>query len=280
MSCPRCCASDRNSKEDSQFAESDISGEREEILLQPTNHNGRLSHYNNLPSPSNEKEDYGKRKIRELVRYYINHCTLHGFHYVFETKSILRKIAWLTILAVAAGFFFKEIKTSLGQYYLYPFTTTSTMQYPGEVPFPAVTICDFHDIRKYLHSSSSTEMIDVINSSLRQFNNTLVHSSLSRGYDEKKLLFTLKDFHVFYSSKGQTCYTFNSGKRRPVIQGTKVGSKYGLEFILNVQQPNYSDVRESGFRFILHQQDEVPLTSEGFRVSPGYVTYEIGRAHV
>ncbi|KAK3748780.1 hypothetical protein QZH41_013516 [Actinostola sp. cb2023] len=276
MSCSKCCSADKTSKEDRQF-DNDISAEREEILL-PSNRNGRVSHYDehiNQRSPgTNEDEDYGKRKIRELAYYYINHCTLHGFHYVFETKSVMRKIIWLSILAVAAGFFFKEIKTSLGQYYLYPFTTMATIEYPGLLPYPAVTICDFHDVRRSLHSTNSTQMLDVINTSLEQLNDTLLYCTLKRGYSEPPKHYTIEDFHVFYSSKGHTCYTFNSGKNnRPIIQGDNIGSKFGLEFILNVQDPGYSDVRESGFQFILHQQDEVPLAREGFRVSPGYVTY-------
>lgn len=273
MSCSKCCGSGKSSKEDSQI-DSDNSGERDEILLQSSTRNGRLPHDESNHSSDNEKEDYGKRKIRELVCYYINHCTLHGFHYVFETKSIMRKVVWLTILAVAAGFFFKEIKTSLTQYYLYPFTTTSTIQYPGALPFPAVTICDFHDVRKSLHTSNKTQITDVISISLGQLNDTLIQSSQSHGFTKPTSFFDTSDFYIFYSSKGQTCYTFNSARNKnPTLQSNKIGSKYGIEFILNVQQPSYSNVKESGFRFILHEQNELPLAREGFRVSPGYVTY-------
>ncbi|XP_020908493.2 acid-sensing ion channel 1-like [Exaiptasia diaphana] len=273
MSCSKCCGSDKSAKEDIQI-DSDISGEKDEILLQSSTRNGRIPHDERNHSPNNEKEDYGKRKIRELVCYYINHCTLHGFHYVFETKSIMRKVVWLTILAVAAGFFFKEIKTSLTQYYLYPFTTTSTIQYPGALPFPAVTICDFHDVRKSLHSTNKTKIADVISISFEQLKETLIQSSQSHGFTKPTAFFDTSDFYVFYSSKGQTCYTFNSARnKKNSLKSNKIGSKYGIEFILNVQQPSYSKVKESGFRFILHEHDELPLSREGFRVSPGYVTY-------
>jgi hypothetical protein len=271
---------DKSPKEDNQ-SDSDISVEREEILL-PSNRNGRVLNYEQIKQrsldetavQSETEEDFGKRKIRELARYYISHCTLHGFHYVFETRSIVRKILWLSILAVAGGFFFKEVKTSLSQYYQYPFSTMSTIEYPRKMPYPAITVCDFHDVRKSLQSSNSSQMSDVIYTSLEQLNNTLLYCALKRGYSSPRL-FTAKDFEIFYSSQGQTCFTLNSGQNnRPVIYGDNVGPKFGLEFILNVpQQPSHSDVRESGFRFILHQQNDLPLTREGFRVSPGYVTY-------
>lgn len=278
MPCRKCCSLAESPEEETR-SDSDISVEREEILL-PSNHNGRVLNYEQIKQRSPDendvktqtKEDYGRRKIREVTNYYISHCTLHGFHYVFDTKSILRKILWLSILAAAGGFFFKEVKTSLYQYYQYPFTTMSTIEYPREMPFPAITVCDFHDVRKSLLSSNASQMSDVIKGSLKQSNDTLLYCAQKHGIGKPKV-FTQEDFDVFYSSEGQTCFTFNSGKNKPIIYGDNVGPKFGLEFILNVQQPPDNDVRESGFRFILHQQNDLPLTREGFRVSPGYVTY-------
>lgn len=148
----------------------------------------------------------------------------------------------------------------------------STIEYPREMPFPAITVCDFHDVRKSLLSSNASQMSDVIKGSLKQSNDTLLYCAQKHGIGKPKV-FTQEDFDVFYSSEGQTCFTFNSGKNKPIIYGDNVGPKFGLEFILNVQQPPDNDVRESGFRFILHQQNDLPLTREGFRVSPGYVTY-------
>lgn len=267
------------SPEEDDRSDSDISVEREEILL-PSNRNGRVLNYEQIKQRSPDendvktktKEDYGRRKIREVTNYYISHCTLHGFHYVFDTKSILRKVIWLSVLAAASGFFFKEVKTSLYQYYQFPFTTMSTIEYPRQLPFPAITVCDFHDVRKSLPSSNASQMSDVIKGSLKQLKNTLLYCALRHGYGTPTV-FAPEDFEVFYSSEGQTCFTFNSGRNKPVIHGDNVSPKFGLEFILNVQKPPNNDVRESGFRFILHQQNDLPLTREGFRVSPGYVTY-------
>ncbi|EDO48657.1 predicted protein [Nematostella vectensis] len=282
-----CCASKPSPTNSASEDESTGPESKEEILL--ANQNGNASTYENIRKRSAAKRDkkhaeYGKRKMREVFAYYINHCTLHGFHYIFETKSLFRKIAWFSVLAIAGGFFFKEIKTSTTQYFKYPFSIMSTVEYPRTLVFPAVTICDFHDIRQTLVSNAKGEQAINISSSekletlarktYKSFNETLISCSLRRGVRGARP-FNIHDFKVFFTAKGQTCYTFNAamdGKK--LLEVDNVGPKFGLEIYLNAQHWWFKDdVRESGFRFILHQQDDLPLTREGFRVSSGYVTY-------
>lgn len=93
MPCRKCCSLAESPEEETR-SDSDISVEREEILL-PSNHNGRVLNYEQIKQRSPDendvktqtKEDYGRRKIREVTNYYISHCTLLGF-IMFSTPSL------------------------------------------------------------------------------------------------------------------------------------------------------------------------------------------------
>lgn len=221
--------------------------------------------------------DQFRQNVAELKTYYIGHNTLHGLHYIFDTKSILRKLFWFGILLTGAGLFFNEVKISLTQYYKYPFRTQTTVEYPSKISLPAVSICDFRDIRPSLISrfGRNFQMSDIQTKGLDQLQDHLISCVLLKGVRYFQSC-DASNFTVFLSSAGQICYTLNSGQKGyPLLEVDNVGPMYGLRIIVNTQQllPGRSNLKGKGLRVILHEHGEMPLKRVGFHASPGYVTY-------
>lgn len=262
--------------------------------------NGRLDTYRSIVSEDIQSEDMicedtiikrrsrFRQRIDEACSYYLQHSTFHGLHYMFDSKSLLRRAMWFIILCVASGVFFYEMKKSVTQFFLYPFSTLSTLEYSDDLLFPAVTICDFNNIQSIAikdeasYYAANGKILDPLNMSIeelldkasKRFQRNIVDCRWKRG--ELSTPCSGSNFSIFVFPTGEVCHTFNSGrlKGQKIMKATNIGPKYGLSLYLNVIQGNYSKtVQQSGFRVILHQRGELPLRKEGFRVAPGYVAY-------
>lgn len=237
------------------------------------------------------KKTERRERIIRVWQYYFEHNTLHGLHYVFDTKSIWRKCIWVAILLSAGGFFVKEVKESINLYFQYPFSTQSTVDYPNTVGLPAISICDLRDARKNIqdnlkfkrrtHDSRSAmdskpdlTMNDVLKESLSVLDEILVSCAMNRGVTQSFPCYS-GNFTLFLTSDGNTCFTFNSGANDgKVLEADNVGSMNGVHLILNTRPlEEGTTYGGSGLRVILHQQGELPLKRVGFYVPPGYVTY-------
>ena len=237
-----------------------------------------------------------QQNIASIWQYYLHHNTLHGLHYVFDTKSLIRKILWVAVLLTAGGVFINEVKASINQYFDHPFNTLSTVEYPTTLGLPAISICDLRDIRRTMMkkskfdstynyhtqenltgSHSEAASIDgILNETFSLLDDILISCSLKRGVASSKALHCdRRNFTLFVSSSGRTCYTLNSGSgNHPLLETDNVGPLYGVHMILNTRPlEEGSTSRARGFRVILHQQGELPLMRVGFHVPPGYVTY-------
>lgn len=234
-----------------------------------------------------------RQRINSVWQYYLEHNTLHGLHFVFDTKSIWRKCIWVAILLIAGGLFFSEVQESIKLYFQYPFTTQATVYYPNKIGLPAISICDLRDARKTILSNSKLRLTrdstagdiskglnsdltlnDVLQESSTVLNETLISCAMRRGVTESYPCYG-GNFTLFLTSDGHTCFTFNTGvKDGAVLEADNVGSLHGVHMVLNTQPLEEGNVYGgSGIKVILHHQDELPLRRVGFHVSPGYVTY-------
>lgn len=233
------------------------------------------------------------QRLHRVWEYYLRHNTLHGLHYVFDTKSIWRKMMWVGILLICGGVFLNEVRQSITQYLQYPFSTLSTVDYPNKLEIPAISICDLRDIRKTILNSSKVNwtsrseansttpnstvtMTDVLKDSLSVLDEILISCSLKRGVTNKKALpCDKRNFSLFISSDGHSCYTLNSGRNGGRLMETdNVGPLYGVHMVVNTEPLEKGKTYgSSGLKVILHQHEELPLKRVGFHVPPGYVTY-------
>ena len=241
------------------------------------------------------KKNGRRARIDRVWQYYLKHNTLHGLHYVFDTKSIWRKVVWVAVLLIAGGVFFNEVKQSITLYFKYPFNTLSTVTYPNKIGLPAISICDLRDVRKTIptipkpkrtHDNNTVKNFaaanleltvnDVLEESFSVLSDILISCSLKRGIKpDLALPCGSQNFTLFLSSEGHTCFTFNSGINGiGLVETDNVGPDHGLHMVLNTRPLEESKTYGgSGLKVILHQQHELPLKHVGFHVPTGYVTY-------
>eukprot|EP00795_Rhopilema_esculentum_P012244 gene12244-2879_t len=62
--------------------------------------------------------------------------------------------------------------------------------------------------------------------------------------------------------------------RYKLVKTNRIGPQHALELTINIEfWDYYDDAVQSGIHLILHGQEETPVTMEGFRISPGFITY-------
>lgn len=246
-------------------------------------------------SVQNVKKTERRARIDRVWQYYLKHNTLHGLHYVFDTKSIWRKVVWVAVLLIAGGVFFNEVKQSITLYFKYPFNTLSTVTYPNKIGLPAISICDLRDVRKTIlkipkpkrtyenntvqngaEPNFELSVNDVREESFSVLSDILISCSLKRGVKlDLASRCDSQNFTLFLSSEGHTCFTFNSGSNGiGLVETDNVGPGHGLHMVLNTRPlEDGKTYGGSGLKVILHQQYELPLKRVGFHVPTGYVTY-------
>lgn len=234
-----------------------------------------------------------KRKIGELWETFLGNCTLHGFHYCFSGNPPLRRIVWTILLLGAFAMFFEKCSESIKSYFEYPFTTTTLLTYTDRLPFPAVSLCNYNDAR--LSKMNGTILNEIfVKSKLEGKNVSHLKSQLDGELMQKTLknaAHRLEDmikectwqesvpcswqnFTLFKTADGDSCYTFNSGKKSNTLETTTVGSKAGLRLLIDIEHVEYYyDVKNAGFAVILHDTEETPVKMQGISVSPGFATY-------
>ena len=76
-------------------------------------------------------------------------------------------------------------------------------------------------------------------------------------------------FEPIFTNLG-ICYTFNSGKARPLLQSKGTGQRQGLQLVVNSNQPNSIPVLDIGLMVALNTQSELPLpANQGIGVPVG-----------
>ncbi|XP_032222094.2 acid-sensing ion channel 1B [Nematostella vectensis] len=242
-----------------------------------------------------------RAKVKELWENFLGGCTLHGFHYCFAGNPPLRRLIWSLLLLGAFAMFFEKCTESFINFFDYPFTTTTLLVYDKRLPFPAISMCNYNDAR--MSKMNGTLMNEIfVASKLEGRNTSHLQSQLTGELMQRTLKeaahrlpdmikecswqkhgkCSWKNFTSFKSADGDTCYTFNSGRKDPILSMSNVGEENGLRLVIDTQHSEYYyDVKNAGFKVILHDQGETPVKMQGLSVSPGFTSYmELKRTKV
>ena len=84
----------------------------------------------------------------ELLDEFASYTTLHGFHFIFESCSLLRRLVWGAL--VVTGLVLLIMQCLYGFYKLadHDSVTVKGQQRDEKITFPAVTICNLNMLRK------------------------------------------------------------------------------------------------------------------------------------
>ena len=242
------------------------------------------------------KEEQKKKtnaKLSQLWNDFLGSCTLHGFHYCFDGELPLRRVFWTLLLVGAFAVFFEKCTDSVINFFEYPFTTTTLLQYEDRLDFPAVSLCNYNDARRskmngttldkmlkakmsgenyHNYIVSGKEMQETLASAAHSLSDMIISCKWKGNEQESRCL---NNFTSFKNADGDVCYMFNSPKKGvPVLKIENTGEKKGLELTIDIQHFDYYfGISNAGFKVILHDPLETPAKMQGYSVPPGFTTF-------
>ncbi|XP_072039851.1 acid-sensing ion channel 1C-like [Amphiura filiformis] len=234
-----------------------------------------------------------------------SNTTHHGIRYVTDPKNhVLRRLVWAVLILVADSYLGYNIVNSFLKYYEYDVNTVVGVTYVPDLHFPAVTICNYNQIRKskatplelslindifgieaqfgtpinwtiyedFLggNSTFTDEFVDSVGNLAHQLNETIYDCKWRavEPCDARSFTTSLTDWGV--------CWTFNDPKNKSeILKINQPGKQNGLFLRMDVQQYEYvsGESEAAGFKVLLHPQGVRPVMKElGFSISPGFET--------
>eukprot|EP00112_Aurelia_sp_Birch-Aquarium-sp1_P001930 Seg1212.4 transcript_id=Seg1212.4/GoldUCD/mRNA.D3Y31 product="Acid-sensing ion channel 3" protein_id=Seg1212.4/GoldUCD/D3Y31 len=245
-----------------------------------------MTHLADAEKKDMEKEqEIRKRKTAEHFKELVSNSTLHGLHFCFDKRHFIRRICWTLLILLALGLLVQKLYESTRHFFSYPFSTTTTIKYKDNMPFPAVSICNLNDVRysvikgTKLHNAIITKG-DVFSLDGKEYTDTIRRANhrlkdMLSTCRIKNMPCTVKNFTEFNHNQGDRCFTFNSGQHgHNLITVNNTGLKQALEMTINIEHHDYfTDTVGSGMHLILHGQEETPVKMQGVILSPGFKTY-------
>ncbi|XP_022086803.1 acid-sensing ion channel 2-like [Acanthaster planci] len=229
-------------------------------------------------------KDSSSQKQSDLDQEFASTTTLHGIARIFDSTRLPVRLLWLSILLGCLGVCVWQITDRFQRYLLHEATTAVSVEYVGDLDFPAVTICNFNRYRSsalteddkahleelieyadYDYDTYDDEEPDARRTAQSQGETTNFSFSevtLRTGFqmDEETLLDCKwrgkknscngQNFTHVFTSFGN-CWTFNSGetqdeKEISVLNQIQPGSGNGLTMVINIQQAEYTEPVQNG----------------------------------
>ncbi|XP_033109890.1 acid-sensing ion channel 1A-like [Anneissia japonica] len=214
--------------------------------------------------------------------------SLHGIRFIGNKEiATTRRCLWIILVSSSILILSFTLYLSISKYYSFPVTTVISI-YPNKmIAFPAVTFCNYNQIRASKLSEEEKYFFDHFRES--SFNIT-PYNNLNFTEMLYKLSHPIEDILVhclwqFYYPCGPenftthlydfgVCYTFNGNSNRP-LNIVNAGSRSGLKLQIDINQTECTDATDeaAGIKMLIHPQDEHPLvTTYGFSIAPGFLT--------
>ncbi|XP_038056341.1 acid-sensing ion channel 1-like [Patiria miniata] len=215
-----------------------------------------------------------------LEEEFVSTTSLHGIARVANntTRTIFR-LAWLLIMLVFLGVCVAQITDRLQRFFMYKANTAISVEYVGDLDFPAVTICNFNRYRMSELTAADLRTLNyILDTNDYDYDEYGELSSFSSSWDSYPLdddntsaafnytEFTLRagfvlddatllscdwrgknsscsaaNFSHVFTSFGN-CWTFNGGSDgEPILKEIQSGAGNGLRMMIDIQQHEYSE---------------------------------------
>lgn len=260
---------------------------------------------NTKPGQGNEGEiDQKNDETNEqtLIKNFGSYTTLHGFHFLFDSNSTVRRIIWLILMLVCLVILAFTIKENYLKLLRYESLVTKDIENSKRLLFPAVSICNQNMLLKSKIQDTDAQLyldgIDYLMPANPGRDDTQqAPRGVGASFDIEKavreaghnLTAMLKfcswrgercgaeNFTTFVSFYRGLCYTFNSGAPgHPLLDVTSSGITQALSLIIDVQPNEYYgpfSYEGTGLKVLLHDQNAFPdIENLGMDVTPGYNT--------
>ncbi len=109
------------------------------------------------------------KELRRAFQRWVDHTTLHGITYIYDSSSLLVKFVWTVVFCGFFAFACWLLSNSFTTYLNYEVDTSVSRLKVNEITFPAVTFCNLYystDINEKNYSAAVIKQIDGLNSPL------------------------------------------------------------------------------------------------------------------
>ena len=242
--------------------------------------------------------------VKEIFSRYVKTSTLHGYAYACSDTFYIRRTLWTMLMFLGALYFLLKLRVGIIEYFQYPFSTLSTVDFPESLTFPAISICPINNFNKSIIENSKlkrlyddnrlpldknwidpgfdipgNELAEILENSSLQIDK--LHSYcdwISRNTSHPEIPVNpcgIENFTKYFNYKDQLCFTLNSGKEgHKLLSVDHEGITYGYELALDMHNNEIiSSYPYTGVKLIIHNQWESPVMSDGFVISPGDKTF-------
>ena len=234
-------------------------------------------------TPKGDEKDCNKKSN---FQKYAENNSVGGLLYVLTSKSKIRRLIWLIIIVVCVAISLYLVRNSFSKLLNPPTSTTITNDPNLSLDFPAVTICSINafsakKLESYginlqgvrdIYDYEPPENMDGFNIALTELMNTTASRFIEiEGCDFANSSCGIDDFD-FLLKDLYACFTFNSGRKKPIRNVSGTGINQGLSFFFNGKEDDYvaTIIGDAGARIVVHPQDEPPQPDRfGVAASPG-----------
>ncbi|XP_033631828.1 acid-sensing ion channel 1-like [Asterias rubens] len=250
------------------------------------------------------KDTKANEASQDLDREFASTTTLHGIGQVIDNQRVAVKLVWLGLLLGCMGVCSFQIIDRVKSYLEYNASTSLSVDYVGDLRFPAVTICNFNRYRKTALANESWQLKHALSAAdydYDSYDDRVNVSEPDSGYNFSYGAFTRRtgfimdnasllacswrgkdgscsaeNFTHSFTSFGN-CWTFNSGseKQSEILSQFQSGSGNGLQLTIDIQEFEYTETIdgnvEAGLKVLVHDQltPTLAVDSAGLAIAPG-----------
>ena len=211
-----------------------------------------------------------------------------------KAARIIKHLVWAGVLLGATIGCLITITDRIKYLNSHPTATTISIIERHVVKFPAVTVCNLNIFRREeLQKRNLTNLIHAAARQVREENAESCERGLQTSSSQSDINLTSIKFEeltlkasdnvkklirrcyfagepcgnlteVFQpiSTELGICYTFNSGRVRPLVRSKGSGQREGLRLVITVNQSDYATSLDAGVKVAIHNQSEPPLPGD------------------
>lgn len=171
-----------------------------------------------------ESKTSKQNRTSVLVNEFAGYTTLHGFHFVLESCSVVRRILWATLIILALVILALQCLSGLTKLLEHDSVTIKEQQREDAMLFPAVTICNQNMLRKdKIMGTEAQKFLDEIESLIYNAFNNNTNDSFNLDLDKevRRAGHNISDMLIGCFSQGKICrpedfYVFTTVRVRQV----------------------------------------------------------------
>jgi len=178
------------------------------------------------------------RELRIAFKRWVDHTTLHGITYIYDSSKLLVKLIWTVVFCGFFAFACWLLSKSFTAFLNYEIDTSVSRLKVSEITFPAVTFCNLYystDINEKNYSAEAINQINFLNNFLF-LSDTVINNNISlfifeyTGGKYYKSILGQEKIGFDWSEMVMGCYFMNSNCKTTYEE--VISPKYGKCYTL------------------------------------------------